>query len=93
MHPLDRIITRKELPKTQKSVCYVCMKVFITYQGAKTVPPQPDHVVRRDQIKPIAVCEDEYCKAMEIKRQEALFQMVIAPDRERYFAVRDERYS
>lgn len=73
--------------------CYVCGSGFTTYYGVDTVPPDPCRVFTSEQIGFVATCKNPYCHEMETKRQDALFQVIIAPIREKYYADRDARIS
>ncbi len=84
---LDEIKAR--LPK-KLFVCYVCGLEAETYAASPTVPPAPESITRLEDVKVIVTCGRSYCQMMEIKRQDALVQMVLTPQREAYYTRRRE---
>lgn len=85
------------IPKDQEFDCYICGEEALTYRGLRTVPPDP-HIIHRAPGQPIdgviertSTCGSDYCERMEERRMEAIFNMLIAPEREKYFAERAAR--
>lgn len=91
--PLSLVMQAEaRIPKVE-AVCYVCrVNKFVTYQGVPTEPPDPASIYNRCQVKPVATCSSPYCRMMEMKRQDAVFLMVIAPEVDRYFTQREARW-
>ena len=53
--------------------CFVCEKIYETYRGTLTAPPEPDAVRDIHHIVRVDTCLDPYCERVEEERQQALF--------------------
>lgn len=62
-----------------KAYCFYCFHrgvetVFETYAGVLIAPPDPDTILTRDQVLPVATCGSAYCERMEGLRQQSVFE-------------------
>lgn len=73
-----------------ESSCYACGASFWVYMGCPVRPPNPAVIKTREDIKRVYTCRGDRCEERELARQDALFNMVIAPERERYFAAKNK---
>lgn len=85
------------IPRDQQGLCYLCGREFYTYRGLRTIPPDP-HLIYRPASGPVSgvivqvvTCGDPDCERKEALRQDAIFNMLIVPERDRYFAERAAR--
>lgn len=96
LHRLVPALKIPTIPKDHDFDCYICGMPSITYRGLRTVPPDP-HIIHRVPgpidavIERTSTCGSDYCEKMEERRMEAIFSMLIAPEREKYFAERAAR--
>lgn len=84
---LDRI--KVHIGKVQYN-CYVCGETDTTYKGCLTIPPDPLSITKLEDLRPVATCSKPYCLMMEQRRQDAIAQMILAPQRERYLLTRQQ---
>lgn len=73
-----------------KFICYVCGDETSTYTGCLTVPPDPLAITRLEDVRPVATCKKPYCQMIEQRRQDAIVQTILAPQRERYLLLRQQ---
>ena len=90
---------RPPIPKDLEFVCYICKRPSLTYRGLRTYPPDP-HLIHppadpnkclSESIVPVATCGSQYCEMMEFKRQNAIFNVLVQPIREKFIAEREAR--
>jgi hypothetical protein len=84
-------------PKDVRFNCYICGSEAFTYRGLLIVPPDP-FTIHRPRYGPImgciqgvSTCGSPYCESMEQRRVDAIFNMLIEPEKLRYYAERAER--
>lgn len=70
--------------------CYICGQESETYVGTPTIPPNALEVLRTEDVIPVVTCGRNYCMHMEMNRQDALVQSILAPQREAYYKRRAE---
>lgn len=85
-----RLMVIKERIGMVRFRCYVCGEEAVTYQGCVTVPPDPMAITDLKDVKPVATCKNPYCRTMEQRRQDAIVQAILAPQRERYLLLRQQ---
>ena len=90
---------RPDVPKDQYFICYVCGAEAYTYRTIRTVPPNP-HIIHppvnpstslSTVIIPVATCGSAYCEKAEMMRQDAIFNVLVQPIRERYLQEKEAR--
>ena len=92
-------LSRLRIPKDQEAICYVCGSRFQTYRGLRTIPPDPNLIHAPSDpdaplsasIEPVAVCSNPACDAQEMRRQDAVFTVLVQPIREKFLAERQAR--
>ena len=96
---LPEVIKPRSVPKDQVARCYVCHKEFTTYRSLRTVPPNPNLIYPpTDSSKPLSVsivptatCGSEFCEKAEMMRQDAIFNVLVQPLREKYLQEKEAR--
>jgi hypothetical protein len=93
-------VTRLQgVPKDQPAICYVCGKEFNAYRTLRTIPKDPGLITAPSDpslplsaaIDPVAVCGSLYCEAQEMRRQDAIFNVLVQPTRDQFIAERKAR--
>ena len=85
-----RLQTIKEQIGMIRFQCYVCGDEAMTYKGCLTVPPDPLSITSIHDVRPVATCKKPYCRTLEQRRQDAIVQSILAPQRERYLLLRQQ---
>ena len=85
------------VPKDQEFQCYLCGAWSVTYRTIRVIPPDP-HLLRvppngliTGVIEPTATCGCTDCERKEGMRQDAIFNMLVAPVRDRFYEERERR--
>jgi len=85
------------VPKDQEFQCYICGAWAVTYRTIRVIPPDP-HLLRAPAnglitgtIEPTATCGSHDCERKEGMRQDAIFQMLVAPIRDKFYEERERR--
>ena len=65
------------------AICPYCGEDVIVYRGCRTIPSVPAIVKNIHEIEPCVTCGSQECQAIEIKRQDALFNMLMRREAER----------
>lgn len=65
------------------AICPYCGKDIVVYRGCRTAPSAPAIVRNIHEIEPCVTCGSQECQVIEIKRQDALFNMLMRREAER----------